>query len=97
MASRKLGLAVIMVPSMLNSMTACDLLIASAWASASRAFALLRHIVMREPSWVMKTIGAGLAKNAASEPAGSLSWFPCFHGLPNFVLITSDFNDLRRS
>jgi hypothetical protein len=42
-ASRKFWLAETTVPSMLNSITACDLLMASAWASASRALVLLLH------------------------------------------------------
>jgi hypothetical protein len=45
-APRKFWLAVMIVPSMLNSITACDLLIASAWASASRPAELLHHCIV---------------------------------------------------
>jgi hypothetical protein len=40
---RKFSLAVMIVPSMLNSMTACDSLIAAAWAKAFRTAELLRN------------------------------------------------------
>jgi len=49
MAPRKFSLAVRIVPSMPNSITACDLPIASACASASRAFAALRQKSLEIP------------------------------------------------
>ena len=57
------------VPSMLNSMTACDSLIAAACANASRAAVLFRHENIFKLLFKLREAGAKfLAANAANQP-----------------------------
>jgi hypothetical protein len=61
-------LAVMIVPSILNSITACDLLIAADCANASRAAELLFHKGIKK---TFSNAGTGVASYADDAPSGS--------------------------
>jgi hypothetical protein len=84
-----------MVPSILNSITACDLLIAADWANASRAAELLFHKDMKIP---LKCRDGARLDFAEDEPPRTTIDPYCpaagSHRLVKKALIFHNFNDL---
>jgi hypothetical protein len=61
-------LAVVIVPSILNSITACDLFIAAACANASRADELFFHKAIKNPSAIQERAWLDMPKLHRPNP-----------------------------
>jgi hypothetical protein len=89
-------LAVMMVPSILNSITACDLLIAADWANASRAAELLFHKDIKIPLKYRDGARLDFAEDEPPRTTIDQYYSPAAgsHRLVKKTLISYNFNDL---